>query len=77
MSAAVDVIARLTASVLSVAVTPGSVVAEGDTLLVVESMKMQIPVLSPVTGTVAHVRVAPADIVSEGDILAVIDPSQL
>ena len=44
----------------------------GDTLAVLESMKMEIPVESPVAGTVAEVRVAPEDRVAEGDVIVVI-----
>lgn len=72
MGTAVEVTARMTAAVLSVAVTPGSTVAEGEPLLVVESMKMEIPILAPVGGIVAELRVAKADIVFEGDVMAVI-----
>ena len=52
---------------------PGARVEAGDTLLVVESMKMEIPVTAPAAGTVRSVAVAPADVVEEGDVLAVID----
>lgn len=69
----VEVLAPLVASVVRVGVTPGERVAAGDTLLVVESMKMEIPVTAPTAGTVRTVDVAPADIVEEGDVLAVID----
>lgn len=75
MPVAVEVIAQLTASVLHLLVEPGAVVREGDTLLVVESMKMEIPIPTPVAGTVAELRVEPQDVVSQGDVLAVIAPS--
>lgn len=69
-----DVVAELTASVVEVTVVPGAEVAEGDTLLVVESMKMRIPVIAPVAGRVRSVAVAAGDIITEGDLLAVLDP---
>jgi biotin carboxyl carrier protein len=47
-------------------------VAEGDDLVILESMKMEIPVVAPVAGRVAEVRVAPDDQVQEGDVVAVI-----
>jgi acetyl-CoA carboxylase biotin carboxyl carrier protein len=71
---AVEVTAELTASVVRLAVEPGAAVDEGDTLLVVESMKMEIPITAPVGGRVDELRVAPQDVVAEGDVLAVLDP---
>ncbi len=46
---------------------------EGDELVILESMKMEIPVVAPVGGTVTEVRVAPDDKIQEGDVVAVID----
>jgi biotin carboxyl carrier protein len=51
----------------------GQVVAEGDTVAILESMKMEIPVESPVAGTIKEIKVAPADQVREGDLIAVIE----
>ncbi|HUH07227.1 MAG TPA: biotin/lipoyl-binding carrier protein [Egibacteraceae bacterium] len=68
----VEVVAQMVASVVEVRVAEGSAVSQGDVLLLVESMKMEIPVLAPSAGIVAELRVAPADVVEEGDILAVI-----
>jgi acetyl-CoA carboxylase biotin carboxyl carrier protein len=64
--------AEITANVWKVTVEVGQTVAAGDTLAVLESMKMEIPVESPAAGTVAEVRVAPDDRVAEGDVLFVI-----
>ena len=47
--------------------------SEGDTLVILESMKMEIPVEAPVGGAVASVAVKPDDQVQEGDLIAVID----
>ena len=52
---------------------PGQTIAEGDTIAILESMKMEIPVESPVAGTVKEVRVKPDDQVQEGDLIAVIE----
>ena len=41
----------------------------GDTVVVLESMKMEIPVIAEAAGTVRSVRVAEADVVQEGDVL--------
>jgi biotin carboxyl carrier protein len=67
-----DVVAEITANVWQVRVEPGQIVAEGDDLVILESMKMEIPVVAPVAGRVAEVRVAPDDQVQEGDVVAVI-----
>jgi biotin carboxyl carrier protein len=72
---ATDVYAEITANVWQVRVKAGERVEHGDELVILESMKMEIPVLSPVAGTVAEVRVAPDDQVQEGDVLAVIEVS--
>lgn len=66
------VMAEMVASVLSVAVAPGEQVEAGSTLVLLESMKMEIPVLSEVAGTVAEIRVQSGDVVQEGDVLVVL-----
>ena len=71
----VDVVAEIAANVWQVPVEVGQTVAAGDTVAILESMKMEIPVEAPVGGTVAEVRVAPDDQVNEGDVIAVIDES--
>ena len=68
-----EVRAEITANVWQVHATPGQTVAEGETLVILESMKMEIPVESPVAGTVREVRVQPDDQVQEGDVIAVIE----
>ena len=68
-----EVRAEITANVWQVRAEVGQMVAEGDELVILESMKMEIPVLAPVSGTVAELRVAPDDQVQEGDVIAVID----
>ena len=69
-----EVMAEITANVWQVPAEVGQDVAEGDTLVILESMKMEIPVEAPVAGKVAELRVAPNDQVQEGDVIAVIDP---
>jgi biotin carboxyl carrier protein len=68
-----DVCAEITANVWQVHVEVGQTVAEGDTIAILESMKMEIPVEAPVAGTVTEVKVKPEDQVQEGDVIAVID----
>jgi biotin carboxyl carrier protein len=67
-----QVCAEMVANVLSLSVKPGEVVAAGATLLILESMKMEIPVLCESGGTVAEVKVEPGDVVQEGDVLVVL-----
>jgi biotin carboxyl carrier protein len=70
----VDVKAEITANVWQVRTEVGALVAEGDELMILESMKMEIPVVAPSAGTVREVRVAPNDKVQEGDTLVVLEP---
>ncbi len=67
------VVAELVASVGQVLVSVGDAVRPSDTLVILESMKMEIPVLAEVTGTVRELAVATGDAISEGDVIAVID----
>jgi acetyl-CoA carboxylase biotin carboxyl carrier protein len=68
-----EVRAEMVANVWKVVVSQGDSVAEGDTLVILESMKMEIPVAAESGGTVAELRVAEGDVVQEGDVIAVID----
>ncbi len=68
-----EVHAEITANVILVQVEPGQRVAEGDELVVLESMKMEIPVLAPVDGIVSQLALAAGTTVAEGDLVAVID----
>jgi acetyl-CoA carboxylase biotin carboxyl carrier protein len=68
-----EVEAEITANVWQVRTEVGQAVAEGDELVILESMKMEIPVLAPVGGTVVEIRVVPDDQVHEGDVVVVID----
>ena len=67
-----EVRAEIAANVWQVPAEVGQVVAEGDVLAILESMKMEIPVESPCAGTITEVRVKPEDQVQEGDVIAVI-----
>ncbi len=67
--------AELTATVLQVLVAAGQTVEVGDDLLVLESMKMEIPVRAPQPGTVGDVQVDEGDQVDEGQVLVVIQSS--
>ena len=65
--------AEMVAGVLSLAVEVGDVVEAGQTLLLLESMKMEIPVVPEGPGRVSRVAVSPGDVVQEGDLLVVLD----
>jgi acetyl-CoA carboxylase biotin carboxyl carrier protein len=64
-----EIVAEMVANVMSVTVAPGDQVAVGDTVVLLESMKMEIPVLVEAPGSVRAVKVAPGDVVQEGDVL--------
>jgi acetyl-CoA carboxylase biotin carboxyl carrier protein len=68
-----EVRAEITANVWQVHAEVGQAVAEGDTIAILESMKMEIPVEAPVAGTVTAVHVKPDDQVQEGDLIATIE----
>ena len=63
----------LTGKIVSVNVKVGDKVEEGDTLCVLDSMKMENPILAPVAGTVAKIEVSPDQVVKTGDLVAVIE----
>jgi len=67
-----EVRAEMVANVWKVVVAEGDSVSDGDTLVILESMKMEIPVLAEGDGTVATLAVSEGDVVQEGDVIAVI-----
>ncbi len=69
---AFEVVAEMVANVLTVVAEPGATLEPGDTIMILESMKMEIPVLAEIGGLLADVKVAAGDVVQEGDVLAVI-----
>lgn len=68
-----EIHAEMVANVWKVLVSEGDAVQEGDTICILESMKMEIPVEATAAGVVAAVRVAAGGTVQEGDVIAVID----
>jgi biotin carboxyl carrier protein len=68
-----EVRAEMVANVWKVVVAQGDSVTDGDTLVILESMKMEIPVLAEGDGTVSTLHVSEGDVVQEGDVIAVID----
>lgn len=69
---AVEYRAEMVANVLTILVDIGQAVAEGDTLVMLESMKMEIPVFAESPGTVEYIPVQAGDVVQEGDVLVVV-----
>ena len=68
----IPVLSELNAVVLKIEVAAGDRVRTGDTLVVLESMKMEIPVAAPRDGTVAAILVRETQIVEEGQKLAIL-----
>jgi acetyl-CoA carboxylase biotin carboxyl carrier protein len=67
-----DVKAELVGTVWKVLVKPGDQVNEDQELIVLESMKMEIPVVAPLGGTVQDVRVKEGEVVAENQVLVVL-----
>jgi len=68
-----EIRAEMVANVWKVVVAQGDTVEDGATLVILESMKMEIPVITETAGTVAALHVAEGDVVQEGDVIAVIE----
>lgn len=68
-----QVTAELTGNLWKLVVKEGQQVAADDTLMILESMKMEIPVMAPMRGRIAAIRVAEGDAIEEGRILALVD----
>ena len=68
-----EIHAEMVSSVWKVLVQPGSEVAAGDALVILESMKMEIPVLTESAGTVRELHVVEGEVLQEGDLIATVD----
>jgi len=62
----------MVANVWKVVATEGDQVEDGDTLVILESMKMEIPVIAEDTGALVKLNVAEGDVIQEGDLIATI-----
>jgi acetyl-CoA carboxylase biotin carboxyl carrier protein len=69
------VMAEMVASVWKVLAKAGDIVGPDDTLVILESMKMEIPVPAEISGVIKEMTVTEGDVINEGDWIAVIDPS--
>ena len=70
-----QVLAEMAATVWKVVAKEGDAVGPADVLLILESMKMEIPVMAETAGTVRSLPVPEGALVQEGDVLAVLDPA--
>ncbi len=70
---ATNITSEVTGKVWKLLAAPGAVLAEGDFIMVIESMKMEIPVEATRAGTLKSVLVAEGDMVEEGQTVAVIE----
>ena len=68
-----EIRAEMVANVWKVVAAEGDDVADGDTLVILESMKMEIPVIAEGSGRLARLAVAEGDVIQEGDLIAVIE----
>ena len=68
-----EVRAEMVANVWKVVAAEGAEVSDGDTVVILESMKMEIPVLAEASGRLTELHVAEGDVVQEGDLIAVIE----
>jgi acetyl-CoA carboxylase biotin carboxyl carrier protein len=68
-----EIRAEMVANVWKVVATEGQQIEAGDTVVILESMKMEIPVLAEDPGTLSKINVAEGDVIQEGDLIAVID----
>ncbi|WP_440901745.1 biotin/lipoyl-binding carrier protein [Actinosynnema sp.] len=71
----VEVVAEMVANVMSVTCEVGEKVTPASTVLLLESMKMEIPVHPERAGTVREIKVSPGDVIQEGDVLVLLDPA--
>ncbi|RKQ37587.1 acetyl-CoA carboxylase biotin carboxyl carrier protein subunit [Oceanobacillus halophilus] len=68
-----EVKASMTGNVWKIVVQKGEQVEEGQEMVILESMKMEIPITAEITGTVQELKVAEGDFVNEDDVIAVIE----
>lgn len=70
-----DIPAHITGTVWKIEVAVGDEVDLDDTVVILESMKMEIPVVTDVPGYVRELHVKPEDVVQEGDLIAIVEES--
>ncbi len=68
-----EVKAELVGNLWKIVTEVGQQVEEDDTLMILESMKMEIPITSPVTGTLTQILVSEGEVVQEGQVVATVE----
>lgn len=68
-----EVKAELVGNLWTIVTQVGQQVEEDDTLMILESMKMEIPITSPITGTITQILVKEGEVVQEGQTVAVVE----
>ena len=68
-----EILADIVGNVLQVVGREGQAVNEGDTVVILESMKMEIPVIAEEAGTLTRIAVSKGDVVQENDLIAVVE----
>ena len=71
--AKIEVQSEITGTVWQIKVSPGDLVEAGDTLIVIESMKMEIPVIAEDGGVVKEILVKPTEPVAENQVVAILE----
>lgn len=71
----IELRSEITGVVVDILAPEGAEIAEGDMVLLLEAMKMEIPALAPCAGRVVELRVAGGDVVEQDQVLAVIHPA--
>ena len=70
---ATEIKAHITGTIWKIKVAVGDTVEEGDTLVIIESMKMEMPIEAMDPGSVVEIRAAEGQAVAEGDVLMIIN----
>jgi biotin carboxyl carrier protein len=69
-----EVRAEISGTVIEVLFIKGDTIKEGDTIIVMEAMKMEILAVAPCSGKIVEIRVKKDDVVGQDDLMAIIDP---
>ncbi|MBY0551411.1 MAG: acetyl-CoA carboxylase biotin carboxyl carrier protein subunit [Candidatus Obscuribacterales bacterium] len=64
--------AMMAGTVVEILVAKGDQITDGQDVVILESMKMQLPIAAEVSGLVSEIKVAAGDFVNEGDVLMVL-----
>lgn len=74
MAVASEIRSEITGKVWKVEAKPGDQLSEDDPIIILESMKMEIPIAAPTDGKVVEILVGEEDVVNEGDVVATFEP---